>query len=103
MTAFRLATARRLAAVAAFASVLGVAHAARTIVTIAPPEPVVEQVGVAPHPGWVYRPGYYNWIDGRYVWINGAWAAPRVGYRWHPHAWVKERGGWRLHAGYWAR
>ena len=82
------------------------ANAARyvtEVVTVAPPAPVVETVGVAPHPGWIWRPGYYNWVDGHHVWINGTWMEPRAGYRWHPHVWVKEHEGWRLREGYWAR
>lgn len=82
------------------------AHAARyvtEVVTTAPPAPVVETVGVAPHAGWVREPGYYNWVNGHHVWVEGTWVAPRAGYHWHPHVWVKSGAGWRLREGYWAR
>jgi hypothetical protein len=73
------------------------------VVTVAPPPPQVEVVGVAPHPGWVWEPGYWNWQGERHVWVAGTWVAPRPGYRWEPHAWVKEGKGWRLREGYWVR
>jgi hypothetical protein len=94
-------------AILALAATTGVAaHAARyvtEVITTAPPAPVVETIGVAPHPGWVWEPGYYNWVDGHHVWVAGTWVEPRPGYHWHPHVWVKAGAGWRLREGYWER
>ena len=73
------------------------------VVTIAPPHIRREVVGVAPHPGSVYRKGYWDWVDGKHVWVRGDWMDRRVGYRWQPHAWVRDGGGWRLREGYWRR
>jgi hypothetical protein len=73
------------------------------LVTVAPPPPQVEVVGVAPHPGWVWQPGYWNWAGGRHVWVAGNWVEPREGYRWEPHAWVREGKGWRLREGAWVK
>jgi len=70
-------------------------------VIMAPPAPRVEVVGPAPHTGFVWIPGYWNWVDGHHVWIAGRWEAPRPGYRWAPHRWVHEHDGWRLEEGRW--
>jgi hypothetical protein len=93
-----------LAGLAATTSIA--AHAARfvtEVITTAPPAPQVEVVGVAPHTGWVWEPGYYAWRENRHVWVAGEWVAPRPGYRWEPHVWVKEGAGWRLRAGEWIK
>lgn len=72
-------------------------------VSVPPPAPPVEVIGVAPQPGWVWMGGYWNWVGGRHVWIGGHWTEGRPGYRWVPHAWVREGGGWRMHEGHWTR
>jgi hypothetical protein len=73
------------------------------VVTVAPPAPQLEVVGVAPTPGYVWFGGYWNWVGGRHVWVGGHWGPGRAGYHWVPHAWVHEGGGWRMHEGHWAR
>jgi hypothetical protein len=73
------------------------------VVTVAPPPPQVEVVGVAPAPGYVWFGGYWNWVGGQHVWVPGYWGAGRPGYRWVPHAWVRAGGGWRMAPGHWAR
>ena len=73
------------------------------LVTVAPPEPRVEVVGVAPTPGYVWFPGYWNWNGGAHVWVGGHWGAGRSGYNWAPHAWVRSGGGWRMAPGHWVR
>ena len=70
-------------------------------VTVEPPAPRVEVVGVAPAPGYLWIGGYWGWAGGRHEWVPGRWEAPRSGYRYEPHAWVREGGGWRLHEGRW--
>jgi hypothetical protein len=72
-------------------------------VSVAPPPPQVEVIGVPPQPGYVWLGGYWNWAGGRHVWVGGHWEAPRAGYRWVPHEWVHAGGGWRLRQGHWAR
>ncbi len=72
------------------------------VVTVAPPAPRFEVVGVAPFPGYVRIGGYWGWGGGRHEWVPGRWEAPRPGYTWEPHAWEREGGGWRLRGGYWA-
>jgi hypothetical protein len=73
------------------------------VVTVAPPAPQVEVVGVAPGPGYVWFGGYWNWVGARHEWVPGYWGPGRPGYRWVPHAWVHAGGGWRLAPGHWAR
>ena len=78
-------------------------HFIGEVVTVAPPAPQVEVVGVAPSPGYIWEAGYWNWEGGRHVWHPGRWEAPRPGYYWEPHVWVHEGNGWRMREGYWAR
>ena len=73
------------------------------VVTVAPPEPRVEVIGVAPTAGYVWFPGYWNWSGGAHVWVGGHWGPGRPGYRWVPHHWVRYGGGWRMDHGHWAR
>jgi len=73
------------------------------VVTVAPPEPQVEVMGVAPAPGYVWFGGYWNWVGGRHVWVPGGWHAGRPGYHWVPHHWVAQGGGYRLAQGHWER
>ena len=73
------------------------------IVTVAPPAPQVEVVGVAPTPGYVWFGGYWDWVEGRHVWHAGYWGPGRPGYHWVPHTWVRAGGGWRMAPGHWVR
>jgi hypothetical protein len=73
------------------------------VVTIAPPVPQVEVVGVAPAPGYVWFGGYWDWVGGHHAWVAGHWGPGRAGYYWVPHAWVRVGGGWRMAPGHWAR
>jgi hypothetical protein len=70
-------------------------------VTIAPPAPRVERVGV--RPGHVWMPGYWRWRNARYVWVGGYWVHARPGYRWYPPRWVGCGPRWCMHRGYWGR
>lgn len=72
------------------------------VVTVAPPAPEVEVVGVAPFPGAFWVGGYWGWNAGRHVWVRGRWEAPRPGYRWEPHMWHRDGRGWREAPGHWA-
>jgi hypothetical protein len=76
----------------------------RIYVTIAPPAAVVERVTVAPNPGWVWQPGYYQWNGTAYIWTPGAWVAPPyVKARWVEGHWVHSKRGYYWKAGHWAR
>jgi hypothetical protein len=84
---------------------LGTAHArvrAHVYVGVAPPPPIVEQPGFAPHPGWVWRPGYYRWDGDHYVWVPGYWVLPpSPGALWVSGHWVHRHRGWFFVEGHW--
>jgi WXXGXW repeat (2 copies) len=86
-----------------FAGILAAgAMAADVFVRVGPPVAVVERPGRAPHPGWVWTPGYHRWDGRAYVWVPGAWVVPpRRHARWVPARWVHRRRGWVLVAGHW--
>ena len=94
-----------LAAVCFAAMTCGLAsHSAQAqvVVRIAPPPPIVEHYGPAPHPGWVWTGGYHRWDGARYVWTPGAWVAPpRPRAYWVPAHWAHRRGGYVFIAGHW--
>lgn len=71
-------------------------------ITVAPPAPQVEVVP-APRAGYVWAPGYWNWVGGRHVWVGGHWIGARPGYRWVPDAWVRHGDRWHYARGHWAR
>lgn len=73
------------------------------VATVPPPAPMVEPVGVAPYPGYIWISGFWGWGGGRYVWHGGHWAPPRPGYRWVPHRWVHQPDGWHGEGGRWER
>ena len=72
-----------------------------TVITEAPPPPLVETVTLAPGPGYVWIGGDWVW-NGGWVWVAGHW-----GYPPYPHAvWVRGywgRGpyGWHRYPGHW--
>lgn len=77
------------------------AHGA-VIVRVAPPAPRYGVIGVAPHPGYVWTEGYYNYRGGSYGWVPGRWMRPpRPHAVWVPGAWVEGRRGYEFHRGYW--
>ena len=69
---------------------------------IAPPAPRHEVIP-APRHGYVWQPGYYDWRNGRHVWVRGYWVRERPGYYWHPSRWERENGRRVLHQGGWHR
>jgi hypothetical protein len=73
-------------------------------VRVAPPAPIVEHYGPAPHRGWVWIGGYHRWDGARYVWVRGYWAhPPRPGAVWVTAHWAHRRGGWVFIEGHWRR
>jgi hypothetical protein len=69
----------------------------------APPALRVETVGVAPHPGWAWRPGYWGWGGRDYAWYGGRWYAPRVGYSYYGPSWYRYGTRWGYRPGRWYR
>jgi hypothetical protein len=72
-------------------------------VTVAPPAPRYEVIGIAPYPGWFWIGGHWTWRANRHAWVDGHWQTPRRGYRWQPHRWEPISGGrgWREAPGRW--
>jgi hypothetical protein len=81
------------------------AAGAQVVVRIGPPPPrPVEVVPAAPHPGWVWQPGFHRWDGAHYVWVPGAYAAPPyAGARWIPGHWANRGGGYVWVEGHWRR
>jgi hypothetical protein len=74
------------------------------VIGVPPPPPKVEVVPVAPVVGYMWRPGYWRWAEGRYVWIPGAYVVPpRPSAVWIPGHWTPGGGGWVWVAGFWRR
>jgi hypothetical protein len=78
-------------------------HYVDGVVMVPPPPPQVEVIGPAPHAGYVWIGGYWNWTGGRHEWIDGHWVAPRPGHHWVAYEWVRQGDGWRLKPGHWER
>jgi len=78
-------------------------HLVDGVVLVAPPPPREEDPGPPPVAGYVWLPGYWQWVGNRHQWIDGHWAAPRPGRQWVPHQWVRQGDGWRLAPGHWER
>ena len=95
---------RRNLLIAASAIFLTVGTAnAQIVVRIGPPPPrPVEVVPAAPHPDYVWVPGYHRWDGHGYVWVRGAYRKPpHHGAVWVEGDWREERGGHVWHPGYW--
>ncbi len=71
-------------------------------VDIAPPAAQVEVVPPA-RVGYVWAPGFWEWRDGRHVWIGGHWIGERRGYHWVPDRWDPVGGRWHHERGHWER
>ena len=69
---------------------------------IAPPAPRHEVIP-APRDGYVWQPGYWDWRNGRHVWVRGVWMRERPGMYWHPSGWVERDGRWYFQKGRWDR
>jgi hypothetical protein len=76
-------------------------YPAGAVVTVPPPAPQYEVIGLAPFVGAVWFGGYWNWVGGSYAWVPGYWGRPRPGYRWVPPVWHRSGPGWRQSPGYW--
>jgi hypothetical protein len=53
--------------------------------------------------GHVWSPGYWDWRNGRHVWVRGHWVRERPGMYWHPNRWVERDGRWYFERGRWDR
>jgi hypothetical protein len=71
-------------------------------VGIAPPPIPVYAQPICPGDGYIWTPGYWQYTDDGYEWVDGAWVvAPYVGALWTPGYWGYGPGGYFWNAGYW--
>ena len=94
----------RIAALAVAAALFAIplAAQAQVVVRVGPPALRVEPVP-APRAGFVWAPGRWHWVNGRYAWNGGRWLAARPGYRWVPGEWGHRGEGWGYVRGHWVR
>ena len=76
--------------------------AAQVYLEFAPPPPR-EEVMPRHRSGYVWQPGFWEWRDGRHVWVRGHWVRERRGMYWHPSRWVERDGRWYFERGRWDR
>ena len=69
---------------------------------IAPPAPRYEVVPAA-RAGYLWQPGYWEYVNGRHVWKRGHWVRERRGMYWHPTRWEQVDGRWMFKRGAWDR
>jgi hypothetical protein len=76
---------------------------AEVVIKTAPPPPVsVAVVGRPPSSKYIWVPGYYKGVNGRYVWAPGKWMLPpRAGMVWVPPTWRPRPGGYVFVPGHW--
>src|SRR3954464_13358035 len=67
-------------------------------IDVAPPPPRVEAVPAARR-GYVWVPGYWNWVNHRHVWVPGTWVHERHGYHYAEPHWAEHDGHWVLSHG----
>ena len=75
---------------------------AQIYIDVAPPA-ARHEVVPAHRAGYVWQPGYYDWRNGRHVWVRGHWVRERQGMYWHPNRWIERDGRWYFERGRWAR
>jgi hypothetical protein len=87
------------------ASPHGVKTAAAQVfeVRVAPPEPRVEVVPVAPSPHHFWVHGYWGWSGRSHVWVPGRYQVERRGYAYREPHWEPYHGHYRFHQGGWYR
>lgn len=76
-------------------------HYGSPVVSIAPPPPRYEYIGVPPVVGHIWIDGYWDWGGSRYQWVPGRWESPRPGYHWSPFRWERHGNDWRRQGGRW--
>ena len=69
-----------------------------------PPAPIVEAIPAAPGPMdmYVWRPGYWRWVDERHIWVPGHWAQrPHPHAEWEAPRWDHDGDHYRFYEGHW--
>lgn len=92
---------------AALAIAMPVVSRAQVVVAIRVAPPVipviaVEDMPIAPAPGYLWTPGYWAYGPAGYYWVPGIWVQPpAVGLLWTPGYWGFVNGVYGWNAGYW--
>ena len=77
---------------------------ARVFISVgfAPPAIPVYEQPICPGDGYIWTPGYWQYTDDGYEWVDGAWVvAPYTGALWTPGYWGYGGSGYFWNAGYW--
>jgi hypothetical protein len=73
------------------------------VATVQPPPAQVETVPPAPAADMIWTPGYWNFVNGQYVWVAGRYEPAKIGYVWAPNRWEHVNGRWQMTGGAWVR
>ena len=73
------------------------------VAAVQPPPPQVETVPPAPAADMIWTPGYWNFVNGQYVWVAGRYEPAKIGYVWTPNRWEHVNGRWQMTGGDWVR
>lgn len=71
------------------------------VATLAPPASPPESSGRPDRSDDAWLPGYWRWLNGRYIWIAGHWGKARPGHFWAPGHWRKSGPNWVFAGGFW--
>jgi hypothetical protein len=67
-----------------------------------PPPPSVGYYGVAPGPGYVQVPGYWDWRANNWSWVGPRYVVPpRPRAVWVPPSYARRHRGYYYRRGYW--
>jgi hypothetical protein len=66
-----------------------------------PPPAMKVEVVPAPRVGYVYTPGYWDYKDRTYVWVEGTFVPERKGYVYVAPRYEQKEGKWRMYSSRW--
>jgi WXXGXW repeat (2 copies) len=78
-----------------------VAMAGTDITSNVAPPPARNERAPAPHDGYVWAAGYWDWNGHRYTWISGSFMPERRGRHWVAARWEQVETHWQLIRGHW--
>jgi hypothetical protein len=80
----------------------GAAAVTEVSTTQPPPPPRAEMIPERPAPDDQWLPGYWDWRDNQFRWVEGRWEAPpRANVSWVPAHWESRGDRFVLVAGFW--
>jgi YXWGXW repeat-containing protein len=66
-----------------------------------PPPAMKVEVVPAARAGYFYTPGYWNYVDRNYVWVEGTFVPERKGYVYVAPRYEQKEGKWRMYSQRW--